>query len=101
MFNLKTERESVVVQGNVKACNIEEVFIALHEVLDKRNTYGLKLVLIDSICITSNLIGKLLKFSDEHPYFRLVVGNKGAYDLLEDLNLVVRLKVSYKPTQKY
>jgi len=101
MFNIKIERESIIIFGNVYGNNIEEVFIALNEVSENKITYGLKIIFVDSICMTSSLIRQLLKFQEDHTYLRVVVGNKEVYNLLNSLDLATRLKVSYKSTQNY
>jgi len=101
MFNIKMENEAVVVFGNVNSDKVESVMNALNEIALSKGTYGLKLVLVDSICITSFLICELVEFQDSHSYLRVVVGNQGLYDLLDSLDLISRLKVSYKPTKNY
>lgn len=102
MFNIKMENESVVVFGNIKNPErIESVMNSLNEIALSKESYGLKLVLVDSICMTSSFIGQLLKFQEDHTYLRLVIGNQTLYDLLDSLDLLSRLKVSYKTTIKY
>lgn len=99
MFNIKMENESVVVIGNIKNPErIENVMNSLNEIALSKESYGLKLILVDSICITSSLIGQLLKFQEDHTYLRLVVGDKSLFELLDSLDLLNKLKVSYRST---
>lgn len=99
MFNIKMENGSVVVLGNVKNPErSENVMNTLNEITLSKNTYRLKLVLVDSICITSSLIDQLLRFQEDYTYLRLVVSDQTLFDLLDSLDLLNRLKVSYKPT---
>ena len=82
----------LTVSGNIKSVSH---FQTLANELNKmiRDFNHIRIHLLDSISITSSVIGYLCKLADKGHTIELHVKDKGLHGLLEELNLTEILKV--------
>ena len=89
----KTIGNHVKINGNIKS--IDHFQIILHQIESLKSNYKeLEIYILDSISLTSSVIGYFSKlvYSDKLK-LKVLVSNTQLYDLLEDLDLLETLQV--------
>lgn len=92
-MEILTNGSEVTIEGNIKSISdFQKIKTSLDELTTTLNT--IELFIKDSLSITSSVIGYLNKLVlKDNIDLKLYVGNEMLYNLLEDLDLIQKLKV--------
>jgi len=86
-MEIASSSNNVTINGNIKSVgDFQEIKKHLDEIINEHKT--IKLNIVDSLSITSSVIGYLNKLvKKDNITIHLNVGNKQLFELLSDLNL--------------
>ncbi len=92
-MELQIQNNELIIKGNVKSIQDAE---AIKEALEKiaKNYTSVKVILQDSISLTSSVIGYLVKLAQKDgKNITLKIANEELYELLQDLGLHTTFKI--------
>lgn len=91
-MELQVSSNTVVITGNIKSISdFQEIKRTIDDMITNHKNININIV--DSLSITSSVIGYLNKLVlKDNIELRIVVGNEQLYSLLDDLNLVSTFK---------
>ena len=95
-MEVASSHNTVTINGNIKSVShYHEIKTEIENILDKfSDTKTIKIHLLDSIAITSSVIGFFCKLVNiDGVSLHLHVNDESLYDLLDDLNMVTLLNV--------
>jgi len=95
-MEISSSHDRVTINGNIKSVShYQEIKTEIENVLEKLpDIKSIKIYLVDSIIITSSVIGFFCKLVNiDNVTIHLHVHDEGLYDLLDDLNIVTLLNV--------
>ncbi|WP_457749584.1 hypothetical protein [Sulfurimonas sp.] len=91
-MEISSSSNIVTIKGNIKSLtHYEELKREIDNIIT--NSSNVKIKILESISITSSIIGYLCKLVDEGVDVELHVHNEGLKNLLDDLNLISLLNV--------
>ena len=89
---LNEQGNSINIEGNIKSIeDFEQIKNAIDDIMRRSDSCTLNV--IDSISITSSVIGYLMKLVNEGKRIYLNVASEDLYNLLNELNLISILSV--------
>jgi len=92
-MELQIQNNELIIKGNVKSIQDAETIKEALEKIAKKYT-SIKIVLQDSISLTSSVIGYLVKLAQKDgKNITLKVANEELYELLRDLDLHTIFKI--------
>jgi len=92
-MEIQSVHNKIVIKGNIKSV---QHYQALKREIDTliKNAHNIQIHIIDSISITSSIIGYLCKIAEKEGIScSLYVKNRELYSLLEELNLSTLLNI--------
>ena len=95
-MEVSSSHNTVTINGNIKSVShYHQIKTEIEKILDKfSDTKSIKIHLLDSIAITSSVIGFFCKLVNiDGVSIHLHVNDESLYDLLNDLNIVTLLNV--------
>ncbi|QOP43767.1 hypothetical protein FJR45_07310 [Sulfurimonas sediminis] len=94
-MEISSSLNTITVKGNIKALShYEAIKREIENIVNNTpDTATIKILILESISITSSIIGYLCKLVDEGLHLEIHVQNEGLHNLLDDLNLVPLLNV--------
>jgi len=95
-MKLKIEGNRLVIEGNIKSLkDLEDIKSALDSMKKEHNS--IKIDIVDSISITSSVIGYINKLIHaDNVNISIEVGTQQLYEILDELNLIDEFKVKRK-----
>ncbi|MEN4045289.1 MULTISPECIES: hypothetical protein [Sulfurimonas] len=94
-MEISSSLNTITVKGNIKAIShYEEIKNEIEKMIDNSpDIKYIKILILESISITSSIIGYLCKLVDDGINLEVHIQNEGLHELLDDLNLVPLLNV--------
>lgn len=95
-MEISSSSNIVTIKGNIKAMShYEEIKKEIEDIIhnSSENAKHVKIQILESISITSSVIGYLCKLVDEGVNIELHVKDEGLKNLLDDLNLISLLNI--------
>jgi len=94
-MEISSSFNTITVKGNIKAVShYEEIKREIEKIISNTpDTTNIKILILESISITSSIIGYLCKLVDEGIHLEMHVQNDRLHELLDDLNLIPLLNV--------
>jgi len=94
-MEIKTSQNNILIEGNIKNVEHYHSITSAVDTLLQSASDEIRIYILDSISITSSVIGYLCKIiKSNHISFSLYVADENLHNLLDELNLTTLLNVT-------